>query len=189
MGQAASAAASAQAAAAASAPAAAEGPRAGAAEELPLGAPLEMPVEMLQYIQQLEIWALANKRDAKQDTIKFWSFKAPAIVAASVSGILGSFHNLNPIVPILIGVIGSACVAFDGIVHPGKMRGFHNRALHDLRTLENSIEIEWNISKLRHTNSDELAAKILETAEVKRLEIAAYLKYGESSSEETPGAA
>jgi hypothetical protein len=65
------------------------------------------------------------------------------------------------------------------------MRGFHIRALHDLRTLENSIENRWNIASLRHINSDDLAAEILESAGKKFAEIAEYLKYGEGSAQET----
>jgi hypothetical protein len=143
-----------------------------------------MPIEMRQYIQGLESWALANKKDAQRDSLKFWSFKVPAIIAASVSGILGSLH-LHPAIPILIGVVGGICVAFDGIVHPGKMRGFHIRALHDLRALENSIENQWNIASLRHINSNKLAAEMLESAGKKFAEIAEYLKYGEGSTQET----
>ncbi len=139
-----------------------------------------MPPQMQQYVRQLESWALANEKDAKRDTQKFWSFKAPAIVAASISGVLGSL-GLHPAIPILIGAVGGICVALDGVLHPGKMRGFHVRALHDLRILEHSIENQWNIASLRHVNSDELAAEILERAEKKSQEIDEYLKLGEGS--------
>jgi hypothetical protein len=173
--------------AAAAAPAAAPRPRLQPEDSGVVGlapSPDPMPLEMRKYLQQLEVWALANKKDAQRDTLKFWSLKAPAIMAASLSGVLGTLH-LPAAIPILIGVIGSICVAFDGIVHPGKMHAFHIRALCDLRTLENSIQNQWDIDRLRHINSGESAAKILEDAEKKRLEISEYLKDAEGSIQET----
>jgi len=146
--------------------------------------PRPMPLELQQYMQKLELWALANKKDARLDSLKFWSLKGPAIVAASLSGVLASLH-LPSAIPLLIGVIGSICVAFDGIVHPGKMRSFHIRAVHDLRTLEHSIQNQWIIASLRHVDSEEFAAKLLENAEQKRLEISEYLKDGEGQMPET----
>jgi hypothetical protein len=146
----------------------------------------QMPPQMQQYIKQLESWALANEKDAKRDSLKLWSLKTPAIVSASVSGVLGSL-GLPPAIPILIGAVGAVCVALDGIIHPGKMRGFHVRALFDLRALEGSIENKWNIASLRHANSDELAAAILESAEQEKAEISEYLKRAEGSDfQETP---
>ena len=138
-----------------------------------------MPPQMVEYIEGLKAWADANKKDARRDSIKFWSLKGPAIVVASSSGLLATLH-LSTTISILFGLIGGICVALDGIIRPGIMHKTHIRAVHDLLFLANNIRSQWNISYLSGKHSGPNAAEILETAEKKKQEIACYLKAEES---------
>lgn len=140
----------------------------------------KMPPAMEEYLQQLENWALANEKDSRKDSFKFWSFKIPGIVAATGSGLFAAIH-LPSLASLLIGLIGGLCVALDGILRPGKLRSVHIRALHDLRNLENVVRNQWLMATLEGRNSNSLAAKILGDAENKRLKIGAYLEAVEAA--------
>jgi hypothetical protein len=140
-----------------------------------------MPPQMVDYIEGLRAWADANQKDARRDSIKFWSLKGPAILVAGSSGLLSTLH-LPVTVAIIFGLIGSMCVALDGVIRPGFLHKTHIRAVHDLLLLADNIRSQWNISYLSGRHSGQDAAQILDHAEKKKQEIARYLKAEESDS-------
>jgi hypothetical protein len=140
-----------------------------------------MPSQLLVYIEELKAWAAANQRDARNDSIKFWSLKGPAILVASSSGLLATMH-LPVIVSVVLGLIGGLCVALDGILRPGALHTTHIRAVHDLLNLADAIATQWNIADLSGKESRHAAAEILDNAEKKKQQIAGYLKAEESDT-------
>src|SRR5436305_80545 len=80
--------------------------------------------QMLDYLRNLEAWAEANKKDARRDSIKFWSLKGPAILVVSSSGLLATMH-LPVAIPLIFGLIGGLCVALDGVLRPGILHKVH----------------------------------------------------------------
>jgi hypothetical protein len=134
---------------------------------------------MVEYLQQLKDWSDANAKDARRDAIKFWSFKIPAIVVATGSGLIASLH-WPALVSAVTGLIGGFCVTLDGIVRPGAMLKTHQRAVFDLGILSNSMKRQWDIGTLQHRSPDELAAGIISEAEERWQEIAVYLKQAET---------
>jgi hypothetical protein len=47
----------------------------------------EMPESLKIHLLELEAWATANKKDAKNDAIAFWILKVPAILTSVGSGL------------------------------------------------------------------------------------------------------
>jgi len=45
------------------------------------------PLELRSYIEELEEWSKANKKEATQDALAFWSLKLPAIIVAATTGL------------------------------------------------------------------------------------------------------
>jgi hypothetical protein len=137
--------------------------------------------QMLDYLRNLEAWAEANKKDARRDSIKFWSLKGPAILVVSSSGLLATMH-LPVAIPLIFGLIGGLCVALDGVLRPGTLHKVHVRAVHDLLVLADNIQTQWNIADLSGKELRQAAAQILEDAEKKKQGIAVYLKIAESDA-------
>lgn len=138
----------------------------------------QMPPDMQQFVEQLGEWAATNESRARRDKLKFWSIKVPVILTVSCSGFIASLQ-LPSFTPILASLISGICIAIDGIVRPGQLYSIHKRAAHDIRELQVSMVNQWRIAKLQHCDSDERAARILSSAEKKRISIATYLKAGE----------
>jgi hypothetical protein len=44
------------------------------------------------HLTELEQWAKANQKDARNDTFEFWALKVPAIVASASAGIWAHFE-------------------------------------------------------------------------------------------------
>jgi len=143
---------------------------------------------MVQYLQQLKVWADANAKDVRSDKIKLWSLKTPAIVAAASSGMIAALHWPS-LVSAAAGFISGICVSLDGIMRPGAMLNTHKRAVHDLGILSNWITQEWDIGIFEQRNPNKLAGSILRAAQERWLEIAAYLEgveTGESPNHARP---
>ncbi len=109
----------------------------------------------------LETWAQGNRRDAKWDTVKFWSLKIPAIVVSAGSGVFAYF---KPGVAVVGGAIASLCVLIDALNPRGALRNAHLRAFNDLRILQARMKSQWQVGFLRHEDRDTLAAEIIEGA-------------------------
>lgn len=135
----------------------------------------EMPAELSRFIESLEEWARVNEKDARRDSQRFWLLKSPAIVLAAASGVVAIMH----VPALLVAVMSAATTVFvtlDGIIKPGKLRGIHVMAFHDIRNLENAIASEWSEGVLRRKDLQSLAAEIIKHAETRRKAIAENLK-------------
>jgi len=141
--------------------------------------PATLPNEVQRFLRHLEEWALANKRDARIDTLKFWSFKLPAIIGAGIAGITGNIHT-SPAVLSVIGLLSAVFIALDGIVRPGRLHKVHTRAFHDIRSLQRSILHQCEIAQLEGKAKSRNIAKILGTGEKSRISIVRYLRDVES---------
>lgn len=142
-----------------------------------------LPPELLQFLQGIEGWAKANERDARNDTIQFWMFKAPAILSSALAGAL-ALGDVKIPAAVLAGV-ASACVVIDAVNPRGQLRNAHLRALHDLRNLEHSVVDKWNIASLGGKATREAAAEIMAQAVARREKIAAAVKAAETAFAKT----
>ena len=120
-----------------------------------------------------------NQRDAKDDLLKFWALKVPAIAASTCAGLFVHFE-LNTI-SVIASTLGSVFIVLDGLLRPGMLRKVHVRALYDLRDLQSEVTRQWQIGCFQKKDENELAAEILSKALEKRSQIQAYLSAAESS--------
>ncbi|MGH9473142.1 MAG: hypothetical protein ACRD1M_10410 [Terriglobales bacterium] len=141
-----------------------------------------MPSQLIAFIRGLEPWAKANEADARSDKIRFWSLKGPAILSSVVSAATAAASHIPSFVPVALGLIGSVCVAFDGLVRPGLLFKIHLKAFNEIRDLENSMQSRWSVALLEHKGSDAIAADILAAREVQRSRVAAYIAAAETAN-------
>jgi hypothetical protein len=139
----------------------------------------EIPSQLQAFVAELEEWAILNDRDARMDTLRFWSLKIPTILSSALAGVLAVTH-LNTIAAML-AAFASACVLIDAVNPGGQLRNAHLRAVHDLRGLQHRIMKNWRIGILRDKAGNCLAAEILESAQKIRDKITADLRAVETS--------
>ncbi len=139
----------------------------------------DIPPQLRAFIGELEEWAEANERDVRRDTVRFWTFKLPAVVSSASAGLLALAHL--EVVAAILAAVGSACVIIDAVNPGGQLRNAHLRAVYDLRELEHDATDKWRIGALKGTASSELAAEILEGARKVRDKVASDLKAAETS--------
>jgi hypothetical protein len=138
----------------------------------------KMPKELQQQLDEIEEWALTNKKDSKKDAINFWILKIPAIVTSASAGIWAHFDLTT--VSVISGAIASICVVLDGIHPRGMLKNIHTRAYHDLRMLSGTMTTAWR-SRDSFSNVKEVAQEIIRNNEEERLRIASYIRDAESA--------
>jgi hypothetical protein len=130
-------------------------------------------------MSELEQWAVLNAHDARNDTIRFWLLKLPAIVSSAAAGVLAMNHLET--VSAVLAALASGCVLIDAMNPGGQLRNAHMRAVHDLRALEHQVMNDWRIGTLKGKNPNRLAAEIIEGAEKIRDRVAGELRAAETS--------
>lgn len=141
-----------------------------------------LPAELSDYIQELEMWALANREDARQDTIKFWALKGPAILCSASSGVFAYLQWA--LAGLIASGIASICIVMDGLLRAGLLRSIHIRAFHDIRALESRMRDDWLIGQANCEQENKLVARILKGAKDKREEILKYIISAEAGASE-----
>lgn len=135
-----------------------------------------IPGALQEFLQKLETSLLENKRKAIWDGLKFWSLKAPAILAAGGSGITAFVNSeIGLSVAILNGILG-ICVVLDGMLHPGEHRNVHLRASEAMRNLKDDIESKWQLACCEGHTSTAMLAEILQAGWKERRKIAAFVE-------------
>lgn len=128
------------------------------------------------HLAELEQWAEANRKEARNDAMAFWALKIPAIVASASAGIWAHFNLIT--VSVIAGAIASLCVIIDGIHPRGMLRNTHLRAFHDLRILISRMTSQLRSSSGQPENT---VRKIIRESEPERVRIATYIRDAETA--------
>jgi len=138
----------------------------------------KMPSDLRDQLLELEEWATLNRRDARNDTIAFWTLKVPAILASASAGVLAHFDLTT--VSVFAGAVAGVCVIIDGVHPRGMLRNAHLRAHHDIRILISNMMSEWR-SRNTNANIRNVASKIIRDAEKERQRIASFVRDAETA--------
>jgi hypothetical protein len=144
----------------------------------PNRASLTVPHDLASYMRELELWAGANWRETRKDTISFWTLKIPAIIASASAGLFAYYHV--EAAPIISSAIATLCITIDGVHPRGNLRNIHLRAYHDIRILLSAISSAWRTRDL-NMNEGRAAAEIIKVFEPQRINIAEYIRNAETS--------
>jgi hypothetical protein len=138
----------------------------------------DFPPGLRSILVELESWVEANTKDAKRDTIAFWSLKGPAILTSSSAG-LWAYFDLTP-VAVVLSTLASMCILIDGLQPRGLLRNAHVRAVHDLRLLMSEIADNWRSRDARRSDST-VEREIIKWSQVHKAKIAKTLREAEST--------
>lgn len=139
-----------------------------------------------EQIDELERWAVANLRRDRNEKARFWTLRGVAFVGATGSALAVGF--LQPHLAIAASTVTALAVAVDSAWPGAASKNPHQRAVHDLRELQNTIKLRWDKVRLAHSDPNAPqriahALALLDAVQAKREEIGKYL----GSSEPSPG--
>ena len=139
-----------------------------------------------EQIAELERWAVANLVRDRREKWRFWVLRGIEFLCASGAAIAAGFGVTK--VAIVLGGLTALAVAVDSAWPSGTFKNPHQRAVHDLRELQNTLKLRWD--KVRLAHPDPLARErvahalaLLDSVQSKREEIGKYL----GSAEPSPG--
>lgn len=137
-----------------------------------------LPIELKNYLTELQNWGSDNKKDSTIDTISFWSLKIPAILSSSLAGLCAHFKWSS--FGVILGAVASICVIIDGIHPRGMLRNIHLKAYHDISILTRDIYNKWRTrsSKMSDENT---YTKLIKEAQSEEKRISKYLSEAETS--------
>jgi hypothetical protein len=143
---------------------------------------------VIEQLAGLENWAQANEKDTLAGAIRFWLLKGPAFVCAVAASAAESFGQGRAV--IVLGALAAIAIAIDA-AWSGPANAVHERAIHDIRSLQNSIKLRWDKIRILHPDSKDPARTaealaILDTIQTKRDEIASYLGSPQTSPRAEP---
>ncbi len=138
-----------------------------------------MPSALREEFRRVEDWAQANKKDARNDALRFWSLKIPAIVVSATTGVLAYYKVTG--MAVIAGAVGSFCVLMDGLNPGGTLRNVHLRAVNELRILQNRMRSRWDAGLLRGENPNLLAAEVIEMSAKEKERVNGYITAAETS--------
>jgi len=139
-----------------------------------------------EQIADLERWALANERRERTENLRFWVLRGTAFAGAALASIEG-FLGYGKAAGVLAG-LSALFVAIDAAWPGTNPRSPYRRAVHDLRSLQNSIRLKWDKVRLAYPNPTGArrvanALALLDAIQAKREDIGRYL----GSAEASPG--
>jgi hypothetical protein len=135
-------------------------------------------------LAELERWAVANARRDRQQLLRFWLLKGAAFIGASVAAVGASLGATN--VAIGSATLAALCTAVDAAWPSSSFRNAHQRAVQDLRELQNNVKLKWDKVRLAHpepTAPSRIAhaLALLDHIQTKREEVGKYLGGAEAS--------
>lgn len=137
-----------------------------------------------EQIQDLERWAEANLARDRRGKLRFWLLRGLAFAGAAGAALTANLGHAQP--TIAFSALAALCVAVDAAWPADSFRNVHQRAVHDLRELQNTLKLRWD--KVRLAHPDPAAAQrtahalaLLDQVQSKREEIGKYLGTAEAS--------
>ena len=150
---------------------------------IPDSIPARYREEITSELEELEVWASLNAKDARRDNLRFWCIKIPALLASSCAGVFGYFGLQAA--TIVSGAIGSACVLIDGLNPGGNLRNIHIRAVYDLRQLQDDIKAKLRYAVPGQDSLEDILKSVSGLVQSERHRIGDYLREAESVLGET----
>src|SRR6188768_2274652 len=95
-----------------------------------------------EQIHDLERWVQANLTRTRNEKLRFWVLRGLAISGALLAALMAKQDS--PHVTILASVLAALCVAIDAAWPSDSFRNVHQRAVCDLRELQNTLKLRWD---------------------------------------------
>src|SRR5215471_16359136 len=136
-----------------------------------------------EQIVSLDGWVRRNERDRRKVALRFWLLKLPAFTGAVAASVLEAFGYGREV--IVIGAVVAFAIAIDSAL-TGPSQTPYQRAIQDIRNLQNSVKLKWDKVRILHPDPKdnarlEAALAILDAIQVRRNEISKYFASPQTS--------
>jgi hypothetical protein len=137
-----------------------------------------------EQIADLERWALGNLARDRREKLRFWVLRGLAFLGGAGAAIAAGFGASK--LAIVLSGFAALAVAVDAAWPSGTFRNPHQRAVYDLRELQNTLKLRWDKVRLAHPDPSARervahALTLLDAVQNKREEIGKYLGNAEPS--------
>jgi hypothetical protein len=137
----------------------------------------------------LDSWVRRNERDRRLVALRFWLLKLPAFAGAVAASVCEAFGYGRAV--IVLGAVAGLAIAVDSALS-GPAQTPYQRAIQDIRNLQNSVKLKWDKVRILHPDPKEharleAALAILDAIQVRRNEIAKYFASPQTSPTSEPG--
>jgi hypothetical protein len=137
-----------------------------------------------EQISDLERWALANLARDRREKVRFWVLRGLAFLGGAGAAVAAGFGVAK--VAIVLSGLAALVVAIDSAWPSGSFRNSNQRAVYDLRELQNTLKLRWDKVRLAHPDPYARervahALALLDSVQNKREEIGKYLGNAEPS--------
>jgi len=142
-----------------------------------------------EQLQALDSWVRRNERDRTLVALRFWLLKLPAFGGAVAASVCEAFGYGR--VVIVLGAVAGLAIAVDCALG-GPAQSPYQRAIQEIRNLQNSVKLKWDKVRILHPDPKEparleAALAILDAIQVRRNEIAKYFASPQTSPTQEPG--
>jgi hypothetical protein len=139
-----------------------------------------------EQIADLERWALGNLARERREKTRFWVLRGTSFLFAAGAAVAAGFAVSK--LSIVLAGLAALAVAVDAAWPSGTFKNPHQRAVYDLRELQNTLKLRWDKVRLAHPDPAARervahALALLDSVQAKREEIGKYL----GNSEPSPG--
>ena len=153
-------------------------PPAGVASPAPRSGWFSPEIAITAQIADLERWALANISRDRQQTVRFWLLKGTAFIVAAGAAVAAALGQDR--VAIGLSTLAALIIAVDAAWPVASFRNAHQRAVKDLRELENGVMLSWDKVRLAHPDPVSparigQALALLDQVQARREDIGKYL--------------
>ncbi len=137
-----------------------------------------------EQIADLERWALGNLARERREKLRFWVLRGIAFLGGAGAAVAAGFGVSK--VAIVLSSLAALAVAVDAAWPSGALKNSHQRAVYDLRELQNTLKLRWDKVRLAHPDPRARervahALALLDSVQSKREEIGKYLGNAEPS--------
>ena len=137
-----------------------------------------------EQIADLERWAVANLARDRREKVRFWVLRGLAFLCGAGAAVAAGFGVSK--VALVVSGLGALAVAIDAAWPSGAFKNPHQRAVYDLRELQNTLKLRWDKVRLAHPDPGARervahALALLDSVQSKREEIGKYLGNAEPS--------
>ena len=137
-----------------------------------------------EQIADLERWALGNLARDRREKMRFWVLRGIAFMGGAGAAVVAGFGVSKA--AIVLSGLAALAVAVDAAWPSGAFKNSHQRAVYDLRELQNTLKLRWDKVRLAHPDPHARervahALALLDSVQSKREEIGKYLGNAEPS--------
>jgi hypothetical protein len=103
-----------------------------------------------EQIEELERWVVANQRADLYERVRFWALRGIAFVGAAGATITGGVAGAQG--ALTFGAVSAIAIAIEAAWTGSTSKSAFQRAVHEIRELENTVKLRWDKVRLAHTD-------------------------------------